>query len=158
MADRKSEKRAVMTQLAVSSRVVRTALSARLAAQGLYPGQDALLLMLGEEDGLALRDLALRLAVRPPTITKTIARLAAQGFVEKRASASDARQSFVHLTAEGRALVEEVRLAQHETERQAMRGLKGKDRKALRKLLAKVERNFAPDTASAHDDGASDEA
>ena len=138
----KKKKRSTMTQLVLSARASRTALSARLAAMGLYPGQDAVLLALGSEDGLALRDLAERLSVRPPTITKTVARLTTQALVEKRASTTDARQSHAFLTEKGLALVEEVREAQKTVERNALRGLSEKERKTLRKLLQRLERNL----------------
>ena len=141
----KKKKRSTMTQLVLSARAGRTALSARLSAMGLYPGQDAVLLALGADDGLSLRDLAERLTVRPPTITKTVARLTTQDLVEKRASATDARQSHAFLTAKGQALVEEVRETQRAVERNALRGLSEKERKTLRKLLQKVERNLGVD-------------
>ncbi|MBB3999026.1 MarR family winged helix-turn-helix transcriptional regulator [Aureimonas pseudogalii] len=153
MAD-KTNKRPMLAQLAVASRVARTALSSRLAAEGLYPGQDSLLLLLGERDGLALREVAQALAVRPPTITKTIARMTKEGLVEKRVCTTDARQSFVHLTERGHGVLATVRQARDETERTALRGLKRKERKTLRKLLARVERNFG----GAPDAGADDEA
>ena len=141
----KKKKRSTMTQLVLSARAGRTALSARLSAMGLYPGQDAVLLTLGADDGLSLRDLAERLTVRPPTIPKTVARLTTQDLVEKRASATDARQSHAFLTAKGQALVEEVRETQRAVERNALRGLSEKERKTLRKLLQKVERNLGVD-------------
>ena len=143
----KKKKRSTMTQLVLSARAGRTALSARLSAMGLYPGQDAVLLALGADDGLSLRDLAERLTVRPPTITKTVARLTTQDLVEKRASATDARQSHAFLTAKGQALVEEVRETQRAVERNALRGLSEKERKMLRKLLQRVERNLGIDIA-----------
>ena len=141
----KKKKRSTMTQLVLSARAGRTALSARLSAMGLYPGQDAVLLALGAEDGMSLRDLADRLTVRPPTITKTVARLAGQDLVEKRASGTDARQSHAFLTGKGRALVAEVRETQRAVERNALRGLSEKERKTLRKLLQRVERNLVPE-------------
>lgn len=151
----KKKKRSTMTQLVLSARAARTALSARLSALDLYPGQDAVLLALGAEDGLSLRDLATRLSVRPPTITKTVARLTTQDLVEKRASATDARQSHAFLTEKGLALVGEVRGAQQNVERNALRGLSEKDRKALRKLLLRIERNLGsnvdPDDAESDD-------
>ena len=147
----KKKKRSTMTQLVLSARASRTALSARLSAIDLYSGQDAVLLALGADDGLSLRDLADRLSVRPPTITKTVARLATQGLVEKRSSESDARQSHAFLTDKGTALVDEVRGMQKTVERNALRGLSDKERKMLRKLLLRIERNLGMDGEA--DDG-----
>ncbi|KQT45260.1 MarR family transcriptional regulator [Aureimonas sp. Leaf454] len=148
MTERK-RKRSTMNQLVLSARAGRTALSSHLAAIDVYPGQDAVLLALGADDGLSLRDLATRLSVRPPTITKTVSRLVLQGILEKRASATDARQSHAFLTEKGQALLQEVRAAQKAVEREALKGLSDKERKTLRKLLQRVERNLS----AAIDDG-----
>ncbi|KAB0677992.1 MarR family winged helix-turn-helix transcriptional regulator [Aureimonas leprariae] len=137
------KKRSALTHLVLAARAGRTALSVRLAGLDLYPGQDAVLLALDRQDGLSLRDLALRLTVRPPTVTKTVARLSAQGFVEKRASDTDARQSHAFLTESGRALVREVKAAQKGVEQLALEGFSNAERKALRKLLQRAERNLA---------------
>jgi DNA-binding MarR family transcriptional regulator len=150
MAGRK-RKRSTMTQLVLSARAGRTALSSHLAALDVYPGQDAVLLALGWEDGLSLRDLAERLSVRPPTITKTIARLASQAIVEKRPSPADARQNHAFLTEKGQALVQDVRAAQKAVEREALKGLSDKERKTLRKLLQRVERNLSADIGDGDD-------
>lgn len=101
------------------------------------------MMALGEEDGLTPGQLALRLGVRPPTVTKTINRLQAQGFVEKGASQTDARVAHVSLTEAGRAAIEEIARSVKKTEKAALRGLDKKERKTLHKLLRRVEANLA---------------
>ena len=140
----KKKKRSGLTQLFLAARAGRTALSVGLADLDLYAGQDAVLLALDAEDGLSLRDLAEKLSVRPPTITKTMARLSAQERIEQRASDSDARQSHAFLTGKGHALVNEVKSAQKAVERVALAGFTDRERKSLRKLLLRVERNLGP--------------
>ena len=142
MAGKKLKKRSVTTQLNLAARAARTALSQRLAVLDLYSGQDAVLLAIGEEDGIALRDLAERLAVKPPTITKTVNRLAAQGLVDKRLSVADGRRSHMHLTDKGLAIVDGVLDSRKSVEREALKGFSDKERKALRKLLARVSANL----------------
>ena len=141
---RKRAKREITEQLTLSARLVRTSLSTRLATLDLYPGQDAVLLAVGAEGGISLRELADRLAVKPPTITKTLARLGRENLLEKRPAPGEARQSVVHLTASGEAALAEIRRAREETEAQAVAGLSKKQRRTLRKLLRKIERNMAP--------------
>ncbi|SJZ79543.1 MarR family winged helix-turn-helix transcriptional regulator [Consotaella salsifontis] len=155
MAGKKKKQRSTMRQLVLTARAGRTALSQRLSEIDVYPGQDAVLLALAEEDGVALRDLAEKLAVRPPTVTKTITRLAAQGLVEKRVSAEDARQSRAYLTEAGQSLVGKVRAAQEEVEEAALQDLSSKERKALRKLLRRIERSLGE--ASSSDETENDE-
>lgn len=138
----RKKKNSVLSQLFLAARAGRTALSAKLAEQDLYPGQDAVLLALDEDAGISLRDLAIRLAVRPPTITKTIARLSVQGLIEKRPSPDDARQSHAFLTEKGEALVSEVKAAQKAVEEAAFTGFSGRERKKLRKFLKRIDANF----------------
>ncbi|MCK5931096.1 MAG: winged helix-turn-helix transcriptional regulator [Fulvimarina manganoxydans] len=135
-------KKDTIGQLTLTARAVRTAFTAELSAMGLHAGQETVLLTIAEKDGIALRSLADLLAVRPPTITKTIARLSAQGLVEKRASKADARQSHVFLTDAGRAIVGDLEKVRKRVQKSALSDLSDKERKALRKLLKRVEANL----------------
>ena len=130
-----------------AARASRSVLARRLLASGLYAGQDALMLALDAEDGQTPSQIAGRLGVRAPTITKTINRLADKGFVRKSASATDGRLAHVHLTGAGRAAIAAIRDAVEASEALAVDGLSGKDVKTLVKLLRKVDRNLhsAPD-------------
>ena len=134
-------------QLAASARYSRTLLSRQLLSSGLYAGQDAVILALDANDGLSLSAIADQLGVRAPTMTKTINRLAAQGFVDKRDSEIDARLSHVHLTPEGREAVKSVRKAIRKSQKVALQDLSSKDVKSLMKLLKKVEDNIASSLA-----------
>lgn len=143
--DKKSneDKVELFSQLAASARCSRTLLSRQLLSCGLYAGQDAVILALDAEDGLSLSVIAERLGVRAPTMTKTINRLAAQGFVDKRDSESDARLSHVYLTEAGREAVKSVRKAIRKSQKLALQEMSAKDVKSLAKLLRRVEQNIA---------------
>ena len=80
----KANKGSTMSRLHSAARLSRTALATRLLAHGFYAGQDQIMIALSHEDGQTPGQLALRLGVRPPTITKTINRLQAQGFLDKK--------------------------------------------------------------------------
>ena len=118
-------------------------MSRQLLSSGLYAGQDAVILALDANDGLSLSAIADQLGVRAPTMTKTINRLAAQGFVDKKDSETDARLSHVFLTAEGREAVKSVRKAIRRSQKQALQDMSAKDVKNLMKLLKKVEENIS---------------
>ena len=139
----KARKAAVMNRLQAAARLSRTVLAARLNGHGFYAGQEQLMLALEHEGGLSPGALAIRLGVRPPTITKTINRLAAAGVLEKRASTSDARQTHIFLTDTGHEAIKALEKAVRKTEKQAFRGIDKKEQKALAKLLARVEANLA---------------
>lgn len=139
----------VSTAVTQVARAMRTQLSRGLAESGLYAGQDTVVQLLSEQDGLTPGALAQRLGVKAPTMTRTIGRMEAQGFVERRTDEADGRLTMVHLTDEGRARVDSIARAVGEAEQMAVRGLSGKEIKQLVKLLAVVEDNLLdPSTKS----------
>ena len=89
------------------------------------------------------RDLAATLRVRPPTASKTISRLAALGFVERRAEAGDGRIVRVRLTEAGMAKAAAIERIWDEVEAELLEGFDNKERRRLRKLLRKVARSLA---------------
>ena len=139
----KPNKSATMSRLQSAARLSRTALAARLLAHGFYAGQDQIMLALDREDRQTPGQLASRLVVRPPTITKTINRLQAQGFLDKRASEADARQAHISLTDLGRDAIKSIEKSVRKTEKQALKGLDKKEQKALAKLLGRIEANLS---------------
>jgi DNA-binding MarR family transcriptional regulator len=141
-----------MGHLHSAARLSRTALAARLLEHGFYAGQDQIMLALNLEDGQTPGQLATRLGVRPPTITKTINRLQVQGFLEKRASESDARQAHVFLTQSGRDTIRAIEKSVRKTEKQAFRGFDKKEQKLLGKLLQRVEANLSGTALVVHDE------
>jgi DNA-binding MarR family transcriptional regulator len=139
----KADKSATMSRLHSAARLSRTALAARLLEYGFYAGQDQIMLALNHEDGQTPGQLAARLGVRPPTVTKTINRLQVQGFLEKRASEADARQAHVFLTEHGRETIRSIEKSVRKTEKQAFRGFDKKEQKLLGKLLSRIEANLS---------------
>ena len=72
----------VSDALATAARMMRTRTAALLAAEGLFAGQDVLLLTLGGEKRLEVGEIAERLGVRAPTVSKTLTRLTEAGLGE----------------------------------------------------------------------------
>ncbi len=141
-----------MGRLHSAARLARTALAARLLAHGFYAGQDQIMLSLDREDGQTPGQLAMRIGVRPPTITKTINRLQTQGFLEKKASETDARQAHIFLTETGRDAIRDIEKSVRKTEKLAFKGLDKKDQKALVKLLSRIETNLSDVAVPATDE------
>jgi DNA-binding MarR family transcriptional regulator len=139
----KSTRSATMGHLHAAARLARTALAARLLTHGFYAGQDQIMLALDQQDGQTPGQLALRLGVRPPTITKTINRLQTQGFLEKRASETDARQAHIFLTGRGHEAIHDIEKSVRKTEKMAFKGIDKKEQKTLIKLLSRVEVNLS---------------
>ncbi|MGE4373851.1 MAG: MarR family winged helix-turn-helix transcriptional regulator [Xanthobacter sp.] len=136
---------------------LQRAFSARLLADlGLFPGQETVLKLLADQDGRTMGDLATALRVRPPTASKTVARLTTQGLVERRTSDGDGRIVRVYLTDQGRERSGSIDGIWDLMEEEITAGLDGKERKRLRKLLRKVEKNLAARLGT--DDGDEDDA
>lgn len=132
-----------MSRLNSAARLSRTTLAARLLTHGFYAGQDQIMLALAQDDGQTPGQLAQRLGVRPPTITKTINRLQAQGFLDKKASDHDARQAHIFLTETGLDMIKSIEKSVRKTEKQALKGLDKKEQKTLAKLLQRIEANLS---------------
>lgn len=128
--------------LVQAARSMRTVLSRNLIESGLYAGQDGVMLALAETDGLTAGVLAMKLGVKAPTMTRTIGRMEAQGFLERRADDEDARLTKVYLTMLGRTRLQTIAAAGKTSEEIATRGLSEKQIKTLMKLLRAVDGNL----------------
>lgn len=145
-------------ELLHAARLHRARSAQLLQELGLFPGQEQVLTLLAaSEDGRTMGDLASELRVRPPTASKTVARLSAQGLVERRAVDGDGRVVKVQLTEEGRSRAEAVEGVWGALEKEACEGVDGKDRKRIRKLLRKVGANLGAQLGAAHDDDEPDD-
>lgn len=145
-----NHRKSVTFRLAQAARAHRTRAGVHLGRIGLHPGQEAVLKALAEQDGQSMSELAAALSVQPPTVTKMIARLGAQGLVTRQVSASDGRLARVYLTDLGRERVLAVDTAWKRVEKEALAGFDDKDKKRLRRLLRQLEKNLSPDSL---DDG-----
>lgn len=137
-----NHKKSISLRVTQAARAQRTYSAKLLSQVGLHPGQETVLKSLNKEDGQSMSQLAGELGVRPPTVTKMINRLSAQGYVERRASKTDGRQSHVYLSAAGIGLLGEIDKAWKTLERESLKGIDDKDRKMIRKLLKKIEQNL----------------
>ncbi|MBN8949575.1 MULTISPECIES: MarR family winged helix-turn-helix transcriptional regulator [unclassified Rhizobium] len=128
--------------LTQAARSMRTVMTRSLTASGLYAGQDGVILALAANDGLPAGTLAQKLGVKAPTMTRTIGRMEAQGFVERRPDAEDARLTKVYLTDTGRNSVSEIESSAASCDELATRGFSEKDIRSLVRLLKTIEHNL----------------
>lgn len=116
----------------------RGSVGGMLAEVGLHVGQEMVLIELWQADGLRGGELACRLGVEPPTVTKMLRRLEGAGHVERRTDPDDARSFRVYLTERGRALEEPVLRCWERAEKKTFAGLDPAERRELGRLLTKV--------------------
>ncbi|HEX8416678.1 MAG TPA: MarR family winged helix-turn-helix transcriptional regulator [Methylobacterium sp.] len=129
--------------LVQAARLHRSRIGDRLAALDLFAGQEQVVQALAAAGTMTMGDLAATLRVRPPTASKTISRLAALGFVERRAEAGDGRIVRVRLTETGLAKAEAIARLWDDVEAELLDGFEGKEKRRLRKLLRKAATNLA---------------
>jgi DNA-binding MarR family transcriptional regulator len=135
-------RRTVTHRLAQAAHAYRVRAGGQLARINLHSGQESLLKALADKDGMSMSDLAAALGVQPPTVTKMISRLAAQDYVQRRASTGDGRQAQVFLTERGRRAIAMIDKLWKRMEKVALNDIDDRDRKRLRKLLRQMERNL----------------
>jgi len=125
-----------------AARSMRTALTRSLTESGLYAGQDGVVLALAETDGMTAGGLAARLGVKAPTMTRTIGRMEAQGFLERKPDAEDARLTKVYLTELGRGSVQAIEMAGSSCDKLATLDFSDKEIRNLVRLLKAIDSNL----------------
>lgn len=128
--------------LTQAARSMRTVLSRNLLDSGLYAGQDGVILSLAESDGMTAGGLAQKLGVKAPTMTRTIGRMEAQGFLERKADADDARLTKVYLTALGRGSVKAIEMGSAVCDALATQEFSEKEIRNLVRMLKAIDANL----------------
>ena len=119
------------------------AMTSRIRAFGLMPGQPKVLEFVAENEGCLQRDIALACAMDRATTTGLLARMEETGLVERRPKAGDRRALEVWLTDAGWAAAERVAVCGAEVDAIAHANMTPNERETLSRLLARVIDNFA---------------
>lgn len=128
--------------LAYAARLHRARLGEKLTGLGLFPGQEVALQELARLSPMTMGDLAAALRVKPPTISKTIGRLSAQGLVARVGGGNDARLVQVALTETGEAKVRELAGIWEGVEKELVSKLDSKEARLLRKFLRRAAKGL----------------
>ncbi|HEX8807131.1 MAG TPA: MarR family transcriptional regulator [Candidatus Aquilonibacter sp.] len=122
-------------------RVLRARVDRALQNSGLRLGQYQVLRHLWEDDGLTPREIADRLTVEMPTVTRTVQRMVRDGLVERHAHPDDARSVRIYLTKRGSELRPQLaEIIGQQTER-ALRGFGAQERAAFVHMLERITEN-----------------
>lgn len=121
----------------------RNQAAAVLAELGLHPGQEILLFYLWENDGLIQSELASKMQVEAPTLTKMIHRMEKAGLLERRKDEEDGRICRIYLTMKGRSLQKPVINAWNLLEKRILTNLTLEERLLFRRLLLQVLNNLS---------------
>ena len=130
-------------QLLRAARLHRTRAASHLSEIGMHPGQETVLLSLMENDGQTMTALAEALGVKPPTVTKMVARMSSQGLVNSTSVESDRRSFTVFLTQAGREKAASLKKLWKQLEKEAMSNLDERDKKRFARVLGQITQNLA---------------
>lgn len=119
----------------------------RLGHFGVSPGAFAVLTAIHSNPGIPHGTLSNVLAAHGPNITKLVDRLVREGWVERHKLPNDRRTTGHFLTAQGKAKADAALKAGLAHDKRATSALSAKERGTLLRLLAKLDRALAKDTA-----------
>lgn len=119
-------------------KLMRAATDDNLSQYGVRVGQNLVLEVLWEDDGLTPGQLAARLGVATPTVVKSASRMAAAGLLTRRRDETDARLVRLYLTDHARAVREPIEAARRALEERVTANLTEEERRLLRGALTKI--------------------
>jgi MarR family transcriptional regulator, organic hydroperoxide resistance regulator len=113
-----------------------------LSQLGLHVGQEWILIALWTQDGQTLSQLAGKLEVQPPTITKMIQRMEVAKLVRRETSREDSRVSLIFLSPKGKSLQNKLDSLWQEVEAQFLSGLSENELASFKAILLKARENL----------------
>lgn len=113
----------------------------------LGAGRYKLLSILLENERIAQKQLQEMLSIRSGTISEIIAKLEAEGLVEKEKSLKDARKIMLHITSKGAAETKKVQCEFENRVGQMLYGLSEAEKKNLLYGLETVQKNLHGENA-----------
>ncbi|HEY3079603.1 MAG TPA: MarR family transcriptional regulator [Chloroflexota bacterium] len=125
-----------------ASRVLRAHRERVLQAHGVHAGQNLMLDQLWREDGLTPGELAARIGVETPTVTRMAQRMERAGLVRRVKDTADRRLVRVHLTAAGQGLRTVLPALIARADGQALDGFGPAERERFAEFLGRLAGNL----------------
>lgn len=120
----------------------RNAANTALQTIELHVGQEMVLFQLAREDGQTQTQLAERMCIEAPTLTRMLQRMERDSIVKRMSDDDDARISRVYLTERGQQLQPSITTCWLALEQQTLADLTQEERLLLRRLLLQVRTNL----------------
>jgi MarR family transcriptional regulator for hemolysin len=117
---------------------MRGAADDAMSRHGVRVGQNLLLEVLWETDGLTPGELADHVHVATPTVVKSATRMEASGLLSRRRDPDDARLVRLYLTDRGRSVRHAIEAERDALERRATAMLTAQERQHLLSALTKI--------------------
>lgn len=126
-----------------AKRAMAVAAEAAYNRHGVRSGQQFILQCLWETDGLTPGEIARRLELATPTVTRAATRMEAAGLLRRSPHPTDARLVRLILTDRGRELESVIAAEMHKLSEKALRGLTAAERKELLRFLREIRVNVS---------------
>lgn len=117
-------------------------MDAALSEHGVRVGQHFVLEQLWREDGLTPGELAKRIGVETPTVTRAVQRMEAADLAKREPDLEDARLVRVRLTQRGKELEGVVPRIMEQVWDEALEGFSEEERARLRQMMERVRSNL----------------
>ena len=128
----------VIRLLTRAQKLLRAAADEAMSAHGVRIGQNLVLEVLWDRDGLSPGELAAKLQVSTPTVVNTATRMVKDGLIERRADPADGRLVRLYLTAKGSGAREPIEAARRLLAERALATLGDEEREVLAGALQKI--------------------
>lgn len=135
-----------------ASKLMREAADDAMSRHGVRVGQNLLLEVLWETDGLTPGELAERLHLATPTVVKSATRMEASGLLTRRRDQHDARLVRLYLTKQAESVRNAIETERDTLAKRATAGLTDEERRALKRALTKIVAEFADQTPEPAED------
>ena len=126
-----------------TKRALAEAANVAYQRHGVRDGQQFLLMALWDEDGLAPGELARRLGLATPTVTRAAIRMEGAGLVTRHPDLDDRRLVRIHLTERGRELEHVLDKEMRALSERALATLTDARRRELIEALGQIRHNLA---------------
>jgi DNA-binding MarR family transcriptional regulator len=123
--------------------VLARASATAFARHGVHEGQQYILRCLWQEDGLPPGELAKRLGLATPTVTRAAARMEAAGLIHREPDERDRRLIRLYLTDRGSTLEKVIAQEIDELSERALATLTVTERATLVRYLDTIHRNLS---------------
>ena len=115
------------------------------AQHGVHEGQQYVLRCLWRDDGLSPGEIARRLGIATPTVTRAATRMEATGLLRREPHPSDRRLVRLRLTDRGRELEKIIDEQTNQLTERALATLGAAERESLVRALHEIRRNLSAD-------------
>jgi len=126
-----------------TKRALAHASATAFSRHGVHEGQQYVLQCLWGEDGLTPGEVARRLGLATPTVTRATARMETAGLLRREPHDRDRRLVRLFLTERGRELEDVIGREMEQLSERALASLDSSERAALVRSLNRVRRNLA---------------